>query len=413
MTNRRQTYFGNAVPATVEDEALWTISPHDDNNRGAFGESLVGQLFPLTAWRFDYGTTPNTRLYNTTGTANGGTAVISESRLQLDTTAAVNGIARLSTQRRLRYLPGMGGLVRFTAAFSAPKLNSHQIVGYGDTLDGFFFGYQDNTFGVFVRRAGVDTFTSLANWNGTTVDFNPALGNVYQIKYQWLGFGFIRFYIMHSTYPTRGFILAHTVLYPNTSLLTSILNPTLPMMAEVANTGNNTNIRLLTPSAAGFLEGVTGDFINPLDVHNSFDAAATFADTANNHLLTIRNKATFAGVPNRVPVAIRGLNIGRSAAGANTSNIRLYRNATFAGALVYADIDASNSPVEASVSTTTVTSVNPEFAYIVTNNVTLQAVDYRDGTVVLQPGDSLTIGVQDSGVQSTDFVGTLNWTERF
>jgi hypothetical protein len=187
----------------------------------------------------------------------------------------------------------------------------------------------------------------------------------------------------------------------------------MPLMAEVANTGNNTNIRLLTPSAAGFLEGVIGEFINPLDVNNSFDAAATFADTNNNHLLTIRNKATFGGVPNRVPVAISGVNIGRSAAGANTTNMRLYRNATFAGALTYADIDTSNSPIEASVTTTTITSLNAERAYIVTNNVTAQAIDFRDGTFILAPGETLTIGIQNDGVPGTDIVATLNWTERF
>jgi hypothetical protein len=410
---KKMTAFGNSTPAVIEDDALWVLAPRDELNRSAFGEQIVAQLFPLTAWRFDYGSTPNTRLYTTTGTANGGTAAISESRLQLDTTAAVNGIARLSTLRRLRYLPGMGGLLRFTTAFSAPKFNSHQIIGYGDTQDGFFFGYQDATFGVFVRRNSVDTFIAQADWNGESVAFNSQLGNVYQIKYQWLGYGYIRFYIMHPTQPTHGFVLVHTVVYPNTSLLTSILNPTMPLMAEVANTGNNTNIRLLTPSAAGFLEGVIGEFINPLDVNNSFDAAATFADTNNNHLLTIRNKATFGVVPNRVPVAISGVNIGRSAAGANTTNMRLYRNATFAGALTYADIDTNNSPIEASVTTTTITSLNAERAYIVTNNVTAQAIDFRDGTFILAPGETLTIGIQNDGVPGTDIVTTLNWTERF
>lgn len=414
MGLRRQGYFGNANPVAIVDESLSTVSPHDENDRSAFGELLVAQLFPRTAWRFDYGTTPNTRLYDTTGTANGGTAAISQSRLQLDTTTAVNGIARLSTQRRLRYLPGLGGLIRFTAAFGAPKLNSRQIVGHGDTADGFFFGYRDNHFGTFVRRASVDTFTKLTDWNnGTTPVFNPQLGNVYQIRYQWLGYGFIRFYMLHPTIPSRGFVLVHTVLYPNTSQLTSILNPTLPLMAEVANTGNNTNIQLFTPSAMGCLEGVTGEFINPLDVNNSFDAAATFANTSNNHLVTIRNKATFAGIANRVPISVQGLNMGRSASGANTSNIRLYRNATTTIPLVYADIDTNNSPVEASITTTTITSTNAERAYIVTNSVTAQAIDYVDGTVVLQPGESITIGVQDGGVQSTDFVGTLNWNERY
>lgn len=418
-SNTDSVWFGSSLQRVSRTDPgdgnyalhVWDATKHEQLS--AFGELLVAQLFPLTAWRFDYGSVPNTRLYNTTGTANGGAVSISQSRAQLDTSTAVNGVARLSTNRRLRYLPGMGGLIRFTAVFDTPKSSSYQIVGCGDTGDGFFMGYSDTNFSVGYRRSGADNYISSSNWNGIPQGFNPQLGNVYQIRYQWLGYGYIRYYVLHPTEPALGFVLLHTVIYPNTSQLTSILNPTLPLMAEVGNNGNNTNLRLLTASAVGFLEGVTGEFINPLDVNNSFDAAATFGDTNNNHLMTIRNKTTFGGVSNRVPISIQGLNIGRGAAGANASNVRLYRNATFAGALVYADIDANNSPIEASATTTTITSTNAERAYIITNSVTAQAIDYTDGALVLQPGESLTIGIEDSNAPNTDLVGTLNWNERF
>lgn len=408
----KSTYFGNSVPVNVVDNALSVVDIREDGNRAAFGELLVTQLSPKAAWRFDYGTVPNTRLYTTT-TANGGSASISQSRLVLGTGVNTAGLARLQSQRRLRYLPGMGGLVRFTAVFGTPKNNSSQLIGQGDTQDGFLFGYKGTAFGIVLRRSGTDTFVGSDAWNGEKVNINPALGNVYQIRYQWLGFGFIRFYILHPTDPLRGFVLVHTILYPNTSLVTSILNPTLPLFAEVLNSGNNTDVSLMTPSAMAALEGESSTPYNPLNVGNSFDALATFANTSNDHLLTIRNKSTFGGVANRVPVMITVLNIGRSASGANTSTIRLYRNATTAGVLTFADIDTNNSPVEVSTTTTTITSVNAERAYSVTSSVTAQSIEFKDQELILQPGESLSIGIQDGGVQSTDFVVTTNWLEQF
>lgn len=152
--------YGNIVNRHQETDGSISLQTSDTaaaQRLGAFGEVLVAPISPQTAWRFDYGTAPNTRLYTTT-TANGGTATLAESQLHLQTSANVAGLARLQTLRRLRYLPGMGGVVRFTAVFGTPKANSRQIVGIGDTQDGFFFGYNGTSFGVFRRRAGVDFF---------------------------------------------------------------------------------------------------------------------------------------------------------------------------------------------------------------------------------------------------------------
>jgi hypothetical protein len=92
--------------------------------------------------------------------------------------------------------------------------------------------------------------------------------------------------------------------------------------------------------------------------------------------------------------------------------VRLYRTATTAGALVYGDIDATNSPVEASATTTTITAGSAERTYSATAG-SLPTINFEPGELVLQPGETLVIGVQDSGVQSTDVVATVNWSEQF
>jgi len=410
----------NNIPAlatTVEGGAGVTFPILDALPRTAFGELLVAQFSPTAAWRFDYGV--NTRIVTST-TANGGTVTASESRARLSTSSAVNGSARIQSNNRLRYLPGVGGLVRFTAAYAAGAANSRQLIGIGDSQDGFFFGYSGATFGVIRRRAGVDDFIPQSSWNGSQVNFSPQLGNIYAIRFQWLGYGFIRFYIVDPNSPTSadsalnfGARNVHTILYPNTSALTHILNPTLPLFAEVANTGNASDLVLFTPSGVAGLEGQIETPYNPLDEWNSVDTALALANTSNNHVLSVQNKTTLAAITNRVPVQLASLTVARGTAGASLSTIRLYRNATTAIGRVYTDVDASNSPVSTSVTTTTVTGGTVERAYTVTAAGTTFTIEFAPGEFVLQPGEILTIGIQNNAATSTDFVVTANWKELF
>lgn len=379
----------------------------------AFGEQLTAQLLPQAAWRMDYGATPNTRFISTTGTANGGSVAIDQSRASLQTGTADNGAAVMSSKKSLRYLNGYGGLMRMTAAFNAPVADSKQFIGIGDTLDGFFFGYQDTQFGILRRRAGVEYFTPSSDWNAYYLNFSPQLGNIYQIRFQYLGYGYIRFYVLDPIHEENGFRLHHTIRYPNTNNLTHILNPTLPLRAEITNTGNTSNLTLYTPSAVAAVEGVYETPHNPLDLAGSTDAAVTFADTNNNHILTIRNKATYGGVANRIPVRISGINMSRAASGAPTSTVRLYKNATTAGTRTYADYDTDNSPVDISSTTTTVSAGTAFRTYTVTDASTARDVVFTNGELVLSPGESLTIAAQNSGVQSTAGVAGVNWVEQF
>jgi hypothetical protein len=390
-----------------------TVELGDSSHLTAFGERLVAQVSPQAAWRFDYGTIPNSRLYNVV-TANGGTATIDQSRLLLQTGTNVAGSAQLQSKNRLRYIPGVGGLIRFTAAFSSPKANSQQLIGLGDTQDGFFFGYINTNFGIVRRRDGVDNFENFFDWVQNRLEINPLLGNIYQIRYQWLGYGFISFYIEHPSDIRAGFVPVHIIQYPNTSVLTNILNPTLPLFAEIKNTGNSTNLTLISPSALASIEGLSNPGFNPLDVFNSFDRSASFSDANNNHLITIRNKTTFGGAANRVPIEITDMSIGRSQTGSPLTRIRLHRNATTAIALTYSDIDTNNSPVEASITTTTLTSSTPERQYVLTDTGTTQPhIPFSPGSLILQPGESLTVEVQNSLVQVVEVAATLNWKEMF
>ena len=375
----------------------------------AFGEVLTAKLTPLAAWRFDYGI--NTRIVKTT-TTNGGTVTADGSRAKLSTSAAVNGVARVETLKRLRYSPGMGGLLRMTATFATPKAQSYQYFGLGDNTDGLYFGYYGTDFVVGKIRGGVHTRVLRANWNGELdSDFNSSYGNIFQIRFQWLGYGYLRYYMLNFEDETAGYMRLHTINYPNTSPDVHILNPTLPIFAEVANTGNNTDIIAYTPSASAYVEGEIGEYANPLDVFNSFDTTATFNNTSRNHLLTIRNKSSFLTLDNRVPVQINSITFSRGSGSALTT-LKLVKAATTAGALTYANVDTNNSPVDASITTTTVTGGNVDRSYAILAGALL-TIEFKPGEMVLQPADTLTLEVVNSIAQVIDVLVTVNWSELF
>ena len=157
------------------------------------------------------------------------------------------------------------------------------------------------------------------------------------------------------------------------------------------------------------------DFYNPLNVPNSFDALATYVDANNNHLVTIKNQQTFLGLTNRIPIQINSITVSRSggATTAASSIVKIYRNAQTAGALTFANVDALNSPAQTSATATTITSTNPERSYTLSQNTTQLSINFKPGEFLLNPNELLSVGVQDSGVQSTDVSVTINWDELF
>ena len=224
----------------------------------AFGDVRSAEILPIVGWTFNYNI--NSDLINTTLTGSG-TVSASDSMSIIETGPTSNSTAKIETIKALRYTPGLGALIRFTAVFTTGIQNSTQIIGIDDDLDGFFFGYNGTSFGILRRQNGTDNWIPQSSWNtdkfdGTgfsLVTLNPTQGSVYTIQYQWLGFGDIRFFIENPT--TGEPTLVHIIRYSNAYTIPSIMNPTLPIMAQVINSTNSNNIVLKTSSAIGIVEG--------------------------------------------------------------------------------------------------------------------------------------------------------------
>jgi hypothetical protein len=354
---------------------------YDASYIGAFGELVAHSQTPIISLSFPYNINA---AYVTSTTANGGTVTQANSQAVLQTSAASNGSAQVESIFAARYSPGQGQVVRFTAVYSTGRANSQQEVGAGDANDGFFFGYQGASFGVFKRRNSTDLFIPQTAWIGDGLAFDPTKGNVYQIRYQWLGYGVIKFYVED---PQNGILrLAHAIQYPNANIIPSIFNPSLPLHAKVVNSGNTTNLTLSSGSLAIYSEGPRDESGARFSVGNRKTGVTTEAN-----IFTLQNKATFQGIPNRARIHLDS--IGSAISGGADAQYRMVLNATLGGSPSFTDISTNTSVAAFDVAGTTVTSGTEWRRGPSTGNFQLSE-DINALQMRLNPGDTMTFAAQ-------------------
>ncbi len=364
---------------------------------GAFGQLVAQEETPIVTIDFPYNI--NTA-YVTPTTANGGTITQANSQAVLQTSAAANGSAILNSIIAGRYLPGQGKIIRFTTIFTPGVANSIQIQGAaGAPDDGYFFGYQGATFGIFRRQNGTDFFTAQADWNTDTFDgsgdagnpsgalLDPTKGNVYQVRYQWLGYGAIRYYIEDSS--TGVVTQVHVIQYANSNIVPSVFNPSFQLYAEVTNLGNTSNLTLITASMGLYSEG-------PVDVSGARFSVGNRKTTitTETNIFTLLNKTTFQSKTNRGRLHLDS--VGTAISGTQDSQYRLVLNATLGGTPSFTDISTNESIAAFDVAGTTVTGGREIRRGPSTGNFQLSE-DVSTLEIRLNPGDTLTFAGSSFG----------------
>lgn len=142
-----------------------------------------------------------------------------------------------------------------------------------------------------------ETWVNKADWNvRSDIDIDPALGNVYQIQMQYLGFGGIRFFVEDPE--TAEFVLVHVIQYANSATVPSVSNPIFRVGWAVRNTGNTTDIILQGASAAAFIEGKIEYDGKP----RGFCQTQPSVGVTRVNVLGFRNRLTFNGTANRAEI---------------------------------------------------------------------------------------------------------------
>lgn len=377
----------------------------------AFGEVEVVNPNPVIQQDFIYNI--NTDQVNTDTT--NGTVTQADSMAVLQTSANTNSHAEISTKRVVKYRVGQGVHGRFTAIFTTGVAGSEQKIGLFDADNGIGFGYNGTNFGIFRRDDTSDTWVNQSSWNFDTMDgsggasnpsgrtFDPTKGNVFEVKFQWLGFGALIFAIEDEE--TGKFTIVHEIKYANNNTMPSLKNPSFPITARIDNTTNNTNLTLKTASMAAEIEGK----IRLLGPRNSINNSKTGVGTTLTNILTIRNKTTFASIANKVPVTISKYSAAID--GTKPATFQLVLNATLGGTPSYTDISTNTSVIDYDVAGTTVTGGK------VLDGAALGKTGSSDITpfledIVLNAGDTLTLAVQTSS-GTTDATCFVKWIEDF
>lgn len=265
----------------------------------------------------------------------------------------------------------------------------------------------------------IDNWTAQTNWNvdsfngtgASGVVLDPTKGNVYQIRYQWLGFGLLTFSIED---PEDGdYHEVHRIKYANANVVPSFQNPTLPLFAITQNIANTSNLVIKTSSMAGAVEGKQ---IFPSAVLNSQNAFSIVVGATEIPILSIKNNIVYQNVKNRVGMIPTLLSLATDASNSVIFRVRL--NTTLTGTPAFVDLDSNSSVVSTDTSATGFIDGSVVITEVLTKadskSVDLSAIaDQSQQAKQVRPGDSLTITAQAvAGANHTALV-SINWEELF
>jgi hypothetical protein len=383
----------------------------------AFGEIQIAEMTPVIQVTYPYNINP--LLVNTT-VSNGGSVTQSDNMVVLQTSGGTSSSVTLETVNVAKYRAGQGIVARFTGLFTstATTTDSHQVIGIGDSTDGYFFGYSGSTFGIHHRINSGTTFIAQSTWNVDVMDgssgagnpsstnLDPTKGNVFQIQYQWLGFGAINFFIESDV--TGKYVPIHQIKYANNKVVPSSYNPTFPIRVEVDNGTSTDVLTMKSASMAAFVEG-KDEITGPLQ-------SATGSNSGGNdgEVLTLRNVSVFPSgstTTNRVVAYLRDLSISNDGANNTIVRVQIVEDPIFSVSPTYTYIDPDNSIIEVGTAGTYTSGSGKVIATFGVTQVSNVFTDLSSRRIALRPGKTIAFITQ--GDASTSTVVDVSWSEDF
>ncbi len=265
--------------------------------------------------------------------------------------------------------------------------------------------------------AGVSTtnnWVAQASWNVDVMDgsgpsamtLDSTKGNVYQIAYQWLGFGMITYSIEDSE--TGDFQPVHRIKYANTATTPSLQNPTLPLHIMSKNTSNTSNLTIKTGSMAGFVEGRIPD----LGILHAKSNNITNLTTTELPILSVKNKVVYQSTINRVRIEPLFLSLATESTKPIIFRVRL--NPTLTGTPAFADVSANTSVTSFDTAASGITAATGrELFTTVLGKADSEIIDFTQLKRTLNPGDVLVVTAEATSGSSQEVTVSLTWEELF
>ena len=377
----------------------------------AFGEVLTCNPTPVMQESFSYDYI-DPRVW-ITATSGSGSAGATNSMMFVTTGTTTESTSRVDARKRVTYHAGQGVLVRFTAVFTlTTEPTAVQRIGIGNDSEGFFFGYANSDFCIIHRNnaSGVATETVFpkTQWNGGESDgfqelhtLDPTKGNVFQIRYQYLGFGMITFSIENPV--TGRFVIVHRIVYSNRNVVPSLEHTSQRAVIYVSNGSSTESITIKTASFAVFSEGMM------LTVRgNVYSASSEIAAVSTlKMILAVRAKTVFQGKAAQDETLLKTLSLA-TAGGNKPVLFKVLFNPTLVSPGTWTAVH-TNSVMEYCTSAASVTGGVTVLQYVVTSNGNLREF-INEYNLFLISGDVICITAETTGSAST-VSGVFVWNE--
>lgn len=406
----------------------------------SYGDVPVAQNHPVIQLDFCYGI--NTVISSNIVAGSNATITATNSLLNLSTNSASGSSWAVFTPKKyVKYRPGQGTLMRWTAMFAnAGPANSIQFSGGGFLeptsnimMDGAGFGYDGSTFGIFWYRNYTKTFIPQTAWNLDTcqgtgnsgIILDPTKINVFQLKFQYLGGGDVFFYVMSAF--TGRWVEVHIIRNAGSSVNTLFNNPTLRNMWYANNySGTTQTLSLSGGSCVSFVEGVR-QFLGP---KGALSNVAIVVNGVQTLIFALKNATYFNGSPNRSQIRIRNISFAGGGDGGGhaslngTITLTLVRNPTTGSPLAFTPYNGSNASAivtgsnifgqsTLSSNTSSITEIsggNTGFTQIISFGSETM-IDMTKYDIVLYPNDVLCFLVTPVTTASSYIGATVFWIE--
>ena len=402
-----------------------TVTKFDPSNMSAFGTLEASELTPVFQGDFVYGL--NTQIWSPAVVSGTGAAVgTSSGRLSVQSGTSASNYAYVTSRKIIRYRAGQGVTARFSPLFATSAASSTQLWGCGSMAsnapyDGYFFGYNGTALGVVRYASGTPTWVAQAAFNGDKVDgstgssfnWNPALGTPAMIKYPYLGYGDIQFFLQN---PSDGrWVLVHVIQYANSSASTQISNPSLQFLGYAANTSNTTNLTMYCGSVGIFASGPRQFASNP---RWAADRSVTIANGSETLIMNLKNASSYNGVTNRGLIRLNSISLASSVIN-QTAVVKFYIGTAPGGSPSFTAINGTlaaagdtitsgNSVASVDVAGTKV-ATGANYVFNISFSGSGEQIDLSQYEIYIAPGEVLSVTGTGSGSMASNV--SLNWSE--
>jgi hypothetical protein len=353
--------------------------------------------------------------------------------VQLNITHGTNGI--LSTILTLNYKPYTfnfgNGLTSNAIAYAIANYNYNAndspYPGWTATASGTNITFISNTPGLknsgytiigngvtgdfTIVSDGADGTTTLVPQNTWNIDkmggsgpsgmnLNITKGNVYWIKYQYLGFGQITFGVENPK--TGKLVPVHQIQYANANNTISLSNPAMPFC--MSNFGSAAN-SISCGSYAAFIEGNPGI---PAIVRN-YQYTTTSLTAVVAPIFSLRNLSVYNSRVNQSTISPLSLNIAN---GSNKTIIIYLTEDCKLDTLNFTPISSTTSIVEIDTTAKSISGsgiTRLAICVVANSNQIINLVDYN---IITEPGSIMTIsGKTFSNPNSNEISIAIQWIE--